>query len=254
MKKEIVKEENKELAIIDFENDANKGMEEVDAQSQAIPFLTVLQGLSPQLETVEGAKPGMLINTLTNEIFKEVDIIPCAFQRRFVRWTPRDHGGGFKGIYMPHEIEVDALRVEGVVRNGIDYAIEGDVLKDTRLHYVLMQSKSGAWQPALISLSSTQIKKSKRLMSLIKGIKCTNSHGAFYMPPSFSHIYTAITSKEENSKGAWWGIDFRLKSKVSDHGIYYLAKEFYEAINSGNAKVDMQQSDDANKQDEDVMF
>ena len=51
---------------LDFSADAGMGMEGADKSSFAIPFITMLQGLSPQLETVEGAKPGLFINTITN--------------------------------------------------------------------------------------------------------------------------------------------------------------------------------------------
>ena len=66
-----------------FANDAGRGMEEADKDSYAIPFLAILQGLSPQIESVEGARPGMICNTITNELFKECLVIPCYYQRRF---------------------------------------------------------------------------------------------------------------------------------------------------------------------------
>ena len=86
-----VAETNTALAVMaaDFAADAGLGMEGADKSSFAIPFLSILQGLSPQLETVDGAKPGLFINSITNEVFKEVLVIPCAFQRRFLRWAPR---------------------------------------------------------------------------------------------------------------------------------------------------------------------
>ena len=57
-------ENNVVAQAIDFYADSGLGLENVDAQSVAIPFITVLQGLSPQIETVEGAKPGLIINTV----------------------------------------------------------------------------------------------------------------------------------------------------------------------------------------------
>ena len=45
--------------VLDFAADAGMGMEGVDKDSFAIPFIALLQGLSPQLETVDGAKPGL---------------------------------------------------------------------------------------------------------------------------------------------------------------------------------------------------
>lgn len=71
---------------IDYAADAGAGLEGTDRDSFAIPFLTVLQPTSPQLETIEGAKAGGLINTVTNTLYADgVTIIPCSFQRRWVR-------------------------------------------------------------------------------------------------------------------------------------------------------------------------
>lgn len=234
----VAEEPNNALAVMaaDFAADAGLGMEGADKASFAIPFISVLQGLSPQLETVEGAKPGLFINTITNEVAKELLVVPCAFQRRFLRWAPRSEGGGYKGEYNPVEIETGA--VEGVSTNAEGrLMIEGDELKDTRNHFVLVQNESGAWQPALLSLGSTQIKKSKRWMSRIRGIELRNAQGRTFNPPAFSHIYKLTTVKEENSKGSWWGVEIDLVESVADVDLYAKAKAFHNSIAAGEVEV-----------------
>lgn len=235
---------------INFEEDAGMGMEGADKSSFAIPFVTMLQGLSPQLETVEGAKPGLFINTITNELYKEVLVIPCAFNRRFVRWAPRSSGGGYKGEYNPIEVETESL--PGISNQGGIYMMdvpEGatafdpkgaplyDHLSDTRNHFVLVKSASGSWQPALISLGSTQIRKSKRWMSLIQGVELRDKNGKAFNPPSFSHIYTIKGVKEENAKGSWWGVEVSVNSLVQDAELYAKAKEFHKQVASGAVEV-----------------
>jgi len=229
---------------MDFSADAGMGMEGADKASFAIPFLTVLQGLSPQLESVEGARPGLFINTITNELYENLLVIPCAFQRRFLRWAPRDAGGGYKGEYNP--IDVETGKVEGLVLNSDGrYTIEGDLLGDTRNHFVLFKNKAGSWSPALISLASTQIKKSKRWMSLIQGIELVNAAGKAFNPPSFSHIYLLKSVKEENSKGKWHGIDVSVHGVVEDADVYAKAKDFHNSVVSGSVEVSPPQADDA---------
>src|SRR5262245_43901016 len=157
------------VAGINFEADAGKGLEGADRKSYAIPFLVVLQGLSPQVinDSPAGAKPGMLLNTITDQLMKEAVVIPCAFQRRFVRWGRRENGGGYKGDYSP--IDVELGRVEGarLADDGFTWEMEDDILKDTRNHYVLVRAVGDEknWSPAVLSLQSTQIKKSKRWLS-----------------------------------------------------------------------------------------
>lgn len=240
-----VKEEtNTALAVMaaDFAADAGLGMEGADKSSFAIPFLSILQGLSPQLETVDGAKPGLFINSITNEVFKEVLVIPCAFQRRFLRWAPRSEGGGYKGEYNPVDIETG--KIAGVSQNAEGrLMLENDELKDTRNHFVLMQTETGAWTGALLSLSSTQIKKSKRWMSLILGIEMRNAQGKPFNPPSFSHVYKLSAVKEENSKGSWWGLQVEKVEPVGDAELYAKAKAFHNSVSAGEVEVAPPQAD-----------
>lgn len=236
---------------LDFASDAGMGMEGADKNSFAIPFITMLQGLSPQLETVDGAKPGLFINTITNEMAGEILVVPCAFQRRYVRWAPRSAGGGYKGEFNPIEVEtgnVPGMKIiDGVylmdVPDGVKpFDAKGvplyDHLQDTRNHFVMVQSpESGSWQPALISLSSTQIKKSKRWMSRIQGIEFKTAAGKIFNPPSFSHVYKLKGLKEENAKGSWWGIDITLSGQVTDGELYAKAKRFHQDVIAGAVEV-----------------
>jgi len=139
-KKEMVKKGSTVPAAINFATDAGKGTETVDKDCLAIPFLSVLQGLSPQIETVKGAKAGKLINTITDELFDEAIIIPCSFQRRFLRFVPREKGGGFKGDYDP--IDIDTGNIDGLNKDENGFLkIDGDDLIDTRNHFILLKIK-----------------------------------------------------------------------------------------------------------------
>jgi len=222
--------------MADMMADAGAGLEGTDRSSYAIPFLTILQGLSPQLETVDAAKPGKFINTITNEVFTEVLVVPCAYQRRYLRWAPRSEGGGFKGEFNP--VDVETGKVDGVTTNSEGRLVIGsDELKDTRNHFVLAQTAEGVWQPALLSLSSTQIKKSKRWMSRIQGIELKAPNGKTFVPPSFSHVYKLTTVKEKNNKGEWYGLEVELVSPVSDPELYAKAKAFHAQVVAGDIEV-----------------
>lgn len=244
-KNELEKIKNQAIStdvVLDFSADAGMGMEGTDKASFAIPFLTVLQGLSPQIETVDGAKPGLFINTITNELFKEAIVVPCAYQRRFLRWAPREQGGGYKGEYNPVDVELGTIA--GISQNEKGQpTIDGDQLKDTRNHFVLVQSESGSWQPAIMSLSSTQIKKSKRWMSLIQGIEMRTPQGKPFNPPSFSHVYRLTSKKEENQQGSWWGVEIELSGPVQDAEVYAKAKAFHHSVATGDIEVAMPQQD-----------
>lgn len=225
-----------------------RGFEEADADSFAIPFLSILQTLSPQCDKdedryIKGAEPGMFINTVTNELFEEVEIIPVAYQRRFNRWAPRDSGGGFKGVYLPSAIAglegagTIALSEEGrwffTMPDGSINEKKSDLLTDTRLHFCLMVGEESL-SPVLVTMSRTQLKKSKNWMSLMK-----NRGGDM-----FSTVYSAKTIAEENDKGKWkgWAIDVErepTKDEIAE------AANFYTSIVAGKVQVKMDQAQGA---------
>jgi len=235
---------------LDFSADAGKGMEGSDADTFALPFVNVLQPLSPQMDTIDGAKAGMFFNSITMELFKTVRVIPCAFQRRFLRWAPRDQGGGFKGIFHPSDIE--SGKIDGVERDENGFlSIDGDDLRDTRSHYCLVYSeKLDTWTPAVISMSSTQVKKSKRFMSMINGLELKKGKQSF-TPPSFSHIYEFSTVKEENEKGKWFGIEMELVGPVEDASLYAKGRAFNEQVLAGEVKVSDPVPETSNGDDDD---
>lgn len=235
---------------LNFAADAGAGLEGADKASFAIPFIIVLQGQSPQLETIDGAKPGKFLNSINNELYDEVFVIPCAYQRRFIRWSPRASGGGYKGEYNPIEVEtgnvgglqlLNGIYLMDVPQGAPAFDPKGlplyDHLADTRNHFCLVKSGAGNWQPALISLASTQIKKSKRWMSRIQGLQLNDAGGKPYNPPSFSHIYKLSSKKEENSKGSWYGVEVDLVGPIEDGDVYMAAKKFNQNVNAGAVEV-----------------
>jgi len=63
-----------------------------------IPFVRILQPLSPQLQTTPGALPGMIMNIANGRLFDGkigVHIVPIMPMWNYTEWTPREDGGGF---------------------------------------------------------------------------------------------------------------------------------------------------------------
>lgn len=235
------------LALLNFEADAGAGLEGADKDSFAVPFLVMLQGLSPQVQEglVEGAKAGMMINTITNEMSTSIDVVPCAFKRTFLRWTPRDEGGGFKGEYSPAIVEgfiKDGLAKEVIDEKGGRHLMyDGDELKDTRVHYVLMLTDNGP-KPIILSMSSTQIKHSRKWLTRIGDIKLPRANGEKYTPASYSHVYKLRSVKESNNKGTWYGFDINIVGPVTEPAVYEHAKKFHEQFVKGSVKANFEQT------------
>lgn len=244
-------EETQVPATINFAADAGQGLELADNKSFAIPFLLILQGQSPQLESIDGARPGRFFNTVSEELYERCLVIPCFFKREYIRWAPRKLGGGYKGVLDAKA--VDLREVEGLTeymgslymdvpegQSPVDEEGKArfDSLSDTRNHFVLVQSAKGNWQPAVLSLKSTQIKKSKRWLSVINGIEMKDANGRVFTPASFSHTYALSAVKEENAEGTWWGIDVKVVGPVTDPALYAAAKAFHDSVAAGTVKTE----------------
>jgi hypothetical protein len=241
--KEVAKREASLPATV-LERDVGEGFEGADRESYAIPFLVVLQKGSPQCDDadgayIEGAKPGMFLNTATGELFdggKGVVVVPAQFQRRLVEWVPREEGGGYRGDHSPDDFDLWKLPRDDSNRFLLD---NGNQLVDTRYHFCIHITEEGP-RPAVIAFTSTQIKKSRQWMTRMSMIKMPGKDGKKFTPPTYSHAYRITTVNESNDKGSWKGIkvatDHLLTESESD--IYNAAKAFREQITSGQAKVE----------------
>ena len=88
----IAKRENAgALSTNIFEADANAGSQNMTQDDLALPFVRILGQLSPQVtmgdsKYIENAKPGMIYNTVTSELYdgnKGIKVIPCYYKKDY---------------------------------------------------------------------------------------------------------------------------------------------------------------------------
>jgi len=104
-------------------------------------------------------------------------------------------------------------------------------LSDTRMHYCLVQfEEDGNWEPVIIGMSSTQVKKSRKWMTMMDKLKFTRADGSKYTPAMFAHIWKLTTIGEENNKGKWKGWNIEKDMIVDDPDLYNLAREFRDKV------------------------
>jgi len=239
-----VKQENLPALASMYEQDVGAGFENADRDSYSIPFIAILQSGSPQVKKsdgayIKGAEEGFLFNSVSQEIVNGETgllVIPCYFTRRFVEWVPREAagGGGLAGEHLASDPTVTNCQRDA--KNQLVLA-NGNNLVDTRTHYVLVVDKAtGLFTPALISMSSTQVKKSRQWMTRMESIKFKNAGGQLFTPPMFSHMYHLTTVPEQNDQGSWYGWKIETAGAVEDAALYGAAKSFRDAVKSGEAK------------------
>jgi hypothetical protein len=236
-----------------MQEDAGAGFEEATRDAYAVPFLRILQDLSPQVKKkmegyIEGARPGMLFNTATKELFESVRVIPCYFSQVFLEWIPRDDKAAKKaGFVASHPVNTP-LAAKAVREGSKNMLPNGHELSDTRQHFVLYQRKDGTWDQALISLSSSAIKRSKPWMTAMRAahpdiVDATGRPVA--NPPMFACSYLVHGKEEEaNEQGSWHVWSFEDRQALEDVDLYDRALSFRNAMREGKATISYEEARD----------
>ena len=236
----VKKEEAGALVANMFEADANQGSQNITQDDLALPFLKVLGQLSPEVNErdgkhVEGAKPGMILNTVTKEIYdgtEGINVLPAHYERKLVEWQDR---GDSKGAPVAiHNAESDIMSQTTRDKSYKDRLPNGNYIENTANHFVIVLGKSPS--TALISMKATQLKISRAWNSVMMGLKLQGKNGLF-TPPTYSHIYKLKTVQMSNDKGTWFGWDVSQVGPITDKGVYDIAKNFAEKVGSGEIEA-----------------
>jgi hypothetical protein len=233
-----VKKENAVALTSMFEQDAHSGFEGMGQDDFALPFLRLLTNTSPEVGEVEGAMPGMIYNTVTGELYdgkKGIEVIPVAYVRQYIEWAPRGSGSGAPVQMYPATSDV-LSRTHREPGDNKDYLDNGNYIENTANHYVMVINSEGTPEPALITMKSTQLKKSRKWNSMMQSVKMAGKNGLF-TPPMYSQMYRLTTVPESNDKGKWFGWEVERIGPVEDASIYQAAQAFFNSVNAGEVKV-----------------
>ena len=225
------------LATNLFEADANQGAQNISQEDLALPFLKILGQLSPEVNKrdgkyVEGAEPGLIINTVTNELYNDVDVIPCHYKRQYIEW--QDRGTSTGAPVAIHEADSDIISQTTRGKDYKDRFANGNYLENTANHYVIYLNDTP--QQAMVSMKSTQLKVSRKWNSMMMGIKMQGKNGLF-TPPTYSHIYNLKTVQMSNDKGTWFGWDVEKVGPVTEKHEYEMAKAFALSVGKGEVQA-----------------
>tara|TARA_R100001369_G_scaffold40461_1_gene66487 strand:+ start:2767 stop:3576 length:810 start_codon:yes stop_codon:yes gene_type:complete len=247
MAKEVVEKQNTELQLMSFEDASGMGFSEASTEDMSIPFIRILDKGSPQVNKrdgahVEGAEAGSIYNTVSNEAYdgeKGVLVVPCYFNRRYIEWKPRDLGGGYMGSYLPTDPIVATTNKND---KNADVLPNGNTLVNTAQHFVLLvDQKAESFSRALITMSSTQLKKSRRWLTQMNALTAMGKSGPYTLP-MMSHSYTLGTVPEQNDMGSWfgWVINKHLTidlGKSFERHLFEAGVAFAQSVQAGEVEV-----------------
>ena len=242
-----------------MQEDAGKGISE-NPNDVGIPFISVLADLSPQVKKrdekyVEGAEVGMMINSVTQELYPHgVEFLPVYYESCHVEWVPRAAGGGFKGKH-PFDTPLVGQARPNPEGKGPPRLPNGNDLVETRYWYGFFRPidekgevvAPGRWEPGVFAFSSTGLKRSREWVGMTKRFVIPGTES---VAPLFSHVYTVTTSLEKNASGEWF-LPKPTPGRWVTGQEYGIAKTYHEQAAAG--AVNVSQPEGSVAPDEDVV-
>jgi len=210
----------KKEANYDFLNDAMNGdaggFEDINSQTMSVPFIRILQTLSPQLkaskpEYIEGATAGQLFNTVNSNLYNSpIKVVIGKFERYYIEWGKER--GKYLGAHAPEHVEITLQ--DKLIRNEKNKLVDpttGSLYEDTYVYYVVLPDHVDEGI-CIISLSSTAIKEAKKLnRNMLHTIIPNTKQRAL---PYFM-IWNMELVEMSNDQGDWWSPRFTFDSFVT---------------------------------------
>ncbi len=248
------------LVTSEYGEDVGSGLENLDSSELLIPFVRMLQALSPVC--VEGSqaydpdmRPGMIIHAGTGDVYPKdlgVGFIPCVRDSSYTEWVPIQPGsgtaggGGFRGTWAHDDARVAQMIKEQGAFKKLKTA-EGTELVETRTLYgvIVPREKDGTWlvdeaTNGVISFSSTQLKKYRMIIT-----RLTSLVGKPARFPIFAWRWNLTTQPEKNKFGSYYGWKLSLDGDTAAQALmkpsdplYQLARELHSLVRGGQAKAD----------------
>jgi hypothetical protein len=213
-----------------------------DSSEMQIPFVRILQAMSPQLkkreaEYIEGSEQGDMFNTVTKQHWTGEDgitVIPCYQTTKYLEFTPRDQGGGFRG-----EIAATDPVLQRTERQGAKEMLpNGNELVKSDQHYCLVVEADGTYQPVVIDMKSSQLKVSRRWKTQIAMQKIKHPKtGAMITPPLFATQWKFTTIEESNDQGSWFNYQIEKVGLLESRDLMLEAKSFRDSVAAGEVKA-----------------
>lgn len=226
-----------------FEQFEGAGTENLTSRDILIPRLTIIQGLSPQInkkkpEFIEGAEVGQIVDVGTGDLFPEgVTFLPVFYKKEWLEWAPRSTGKGLIAIHPDDSILAEC----GKDDKGRPITAEGNLVQETAQWYGLNMSANR--RKCFIPMASSQLKKSRKWMTMVTAERIKRADGTDFQAPIFYRLYRLGTAEESNNDGDWsgWTVSRGLAlPETSEHWQRLLqeAVSFRESLLAGEVRGD----------------
>jgi len=213
-----------------------------DTSDLQIPFIRIIQAMSPQVKKsdpsfIAGASQGDVFNTVTGQFWPSeegITVIPCYQETKYLKWRPREQGGGFLG-----ELSKDDPDLSRTQRSGAKEILpDGNELVKSDQHYVLVVDEDGIPGFGIVDMKSSALKVSRRWKTQLKMLTVKHPKtGQLVSPPLFGTMWRLSVVEESNDQGSWFNWSVSNDGFVQDKELLDAAMNFRKSIMAGEAKA-----------------
>jgi hypothetical protein len=246
------------LPAMNFENleqFAGTGLDTITTDDIATPRLKVLAQMSPELEEIEGAKAGMILNSVSKKAYSGSDginVVVCGFEKVWLEWTDRGKGASAPvNIFSAKDKPSNAVRGD----DGKFRLENGNYLEECANFYVLLLNGGVAPEPAIISMKATQLKAARTWAYSLKNEFIQNPKTKkLFLAPSWYRVYNLTTIKQQNDKGSWYGWVVNKGDFLESEATFDMAANFNESVRKGIVKPKYDDEAESSSGSEDIPF
>ena len=155
MKKDLA--EKAQNAVVPKSGASARGYEDTENTDFIIPRVELLQALSPAV--VDGVgRPGQIVNSISKDLIDNLEFVPVFLKKTYIRWIPRDEGGGM--VY-----QTDDPQDERVIQDSV-WVNDNPPTCTAYLNFMCLFE--GMEAPIILSFAKTGYKIGRKLLSMAK--------------------------------------------------------------------------------------
>jgi hypothetical protein len=210
-----------------LEEEAGAGLENFTTEDMQIPFIRILQALSPQLNKqdsmyIKGAEQGDIFNTVSQKVYRAdegVLVVPCFFEKKFLEFGLRSSGGGFIRELASDDRDIGLTTREGAA----EMLPSGNELVRTHQHVVMAMDYE------------TQLKVSRRWNTIKNGIRLPSGKPM----PLYGTAWSIQTIAESNDQGSWYNYKIERVTETTKalEAMMLEARTMYQSFRKGDIKT-----------------
>ena len=232
--------------VVDMFEDGAEGAV-FSSEDLLIPRLQLAQKMSPELDEndakyIDGIKAGNFFNSVSREIYTDIEVIPCHSRTSYTEWVPRDQGGSRVAEHDADSPDVKSAEThvsddgkrKDIMQNGNELVIADEF-------YSFIVKEDGDYEPVLISMKSSQRKVAKRWRTLISMNKArnpkTNQLQSIAIYSTLWKLTSVIETNKNNEKYSNFSVQKIGPISTDKQDLYHAAKQFRESIIAGEIKA-----------------